>query len=79
MNFLTIRDARPLLLALTANLAVSHCGRLRSPASPRLPLRQASPAGPEWHDAPSSIARFGIVHLRKSFITNENGEPGGNA
>jgi hypothetical protein len=26
----------------------------------------ASPAGPEWHDAPSSIARFGIVHLRKA-------------
>jgi hypothetical protein len=33
------------LLARTAHLTVSHFGSLRSPASPRLPLRRASPAG----------------------------------
>src|SRR5258707_9308745 len=49
-------DRIAFLLARTARLTVSHVGSLRAPASPRLPLRRASPAGLAKYDAPSSIA-----------------------
>ena len=58
-------DRIAFLLARTARLTVSHVGSLRAPASPRLPLRRASPAG--------------LIRHKADFTTFTAGAPGGNA